>query len=526
MIRVMLINTSISEDMSNAGRSIVLLLPLILLLATVVYTSVIYTESFSLGVGPYYYYYVGPTTAPPAAPTTVSPAPPPITVPPIAISNVSATFNLTQYISGGTTTSALALKFECARLEIKKGTLIETDGEPATSLAIVMRLGEDPGVPNVTLASPVCTIFSPGVERVEFTGPAILYMRYDEVPPGFSPADLVIAFFNRSLGTWVPLPTVVETASKRAWAKVDHFTDFAVVVFEVVPVDPHVELRAPSRLYAGTESTVVAVVRSPEGAPLGGVAVRLYVNGEYWETSATDVAGRAIFKVAFDQPGTYRLYAETHGYRSKVAVVNVVKPPTLSSLRLEAMSNVVRVGQPVTLLIGAYTADGAPLGGVTLRVMVNGRAMGTVTTGENGLATFTFTPSSPGTYVVRASSGQVWAETVIEVKGAKPTVGEQPTASPTPTATPAPTTSPVEGGATTSQQIAETSTPESSEGGAPTVEVERTPAEEVPTAAGGVSPLAVGIVVVLVLIAAVIGLAMARRRGLLNLRLPLRRPSQ
>lgn len=482
-------------------------------------------------MGPYYYYYyaVGPTTAPPAAPTEVSPAPPPIELAPIEVTDTSSTFNLTQFIRGGVTTADLALRFKCAELRVEEGTLVEADGEPADALTIVMRLGEDPGVPNVTLASPVCTIFSPGVERVDFTGPAILYMWYDEVPPGFTAADLVIAYFDEEMGTWVPLPTVVETAYKRAWARVPHFTDFAVVAFEVVPVDPYLSLEVAPRLIAGAESTVVVTVRSPEGAPLGGTAVRLYVNGEYWATSATDIRGRAVFTVVFREPGTYSLYAEAHGYRSNVAVVEVVRPPTLSALRLEVPSNVVMVGDSVPLLIGAYTADGMPLGGVRLEVVVNGDVVGVVTTGENGMAAFSFTPRSPGRYVVRVVSGSVWAETVIEAveaqtearepddMGQEETTTETGPAEEPPAEEARPTETPVvvAGGDTGGDRDegAGAGVPIQVEEGAP----EASMGQEQP------SPLAVGLAVAIVLVALAVGLVVAGKRGLLNLRIPLRR---
>ncbi len=481
-------------------------------------------------MGPYYYYYyaVGPTTAPPAAPTEVSPAPPPIELAPVEVTDISSTFNLTQFIRGGVTTADLALRFKCAELKVEEGTLIEADDEPVDALTIVMRLGEDPGVPNVTLASPVCTIFSPGVERVEFTGPAILYMWYDEVPPGFTAADLVIAYFDEEMGTWVPLPTVVETAYKRAWARVPHFTDFAVVAFEVVPVDPYLSLEVAPRLVAGAESTVVVTVRSPEGAPLGGTAVRLYVNGEYWATSATDIRGRAVFTVVFREPGTYSLYAEAHGYRSNVAVVEVVRPPTLSALRLEVASNVVRVGDAVPLLIGAYTADGTPLGGVRLEVMINGDVAGVVTTGENGMAAFSFTPRSPGRYVVRVVSGSVWAETVIEAVEAStreparetppgPGMGQEEASEAGPAEEARPTETPivVAGGdaGRGGDEGADEDMPIQVKKGAPEASMEK----EQP------SPLAVGLVAAIVLVALAVGLVVAGKRGLLNLRIPLRR---
>ncbi len=65
---------------------------------------------------------------------------------------------------------------------------------------------------------------------------------------------------------------------------------------------------------------------------------------------------------------------------------------------------------PTTLTAGTYTAltatvtyaNGTPASGVTVDFLASGSQVGTATTGSNGQATFTYTPTSAGTETITA----------------------------------------------------------------------------------------------------------------------------
>ena len=73
-----------------------------------------------------------------------------------------------------------------------------------------------------------------GPEGMTFNPPAKITLTYDEgqIPAGIDEKDLVIAYYDKSQGKWVKLPSVVDTVNNKVTADVSGFSMFAVYAEE------------------------------------------------------------------------------------------------------------------------------------------------------------------------------------------------------------------------------------------------------------------------------------------------------
>jgi len=86
----------------------------------------------------------------------------------------------------------------------------------------------------------------------------------------------------------------------------------------------------------------------------------------------------------------------TVAWKSAPVYASAISAPTLSSTS-------VTTGSPVTVTVTATLSNGSAAAGQLINFYANGALVGSALTGSNGAATFTYTPSSPGTYTISAS---------------------------------------------------------------------------------------------------------------------------
>ena len=205
-----------------------------------------------------------PTTTPPITTTT----PPPVVIVPVPVKPpapkttttavpVSATTTTTvpgaieafaasvaQYVSSnGTVTKPIKIVAPPIKTEIliPANTTIYAPGMKPAKITgfIIALLAKSPPtkMPSAKLAGPAIEIKPQGAEKVYFSKPVEIVVPYDptKVPQGY---QVSLAYFNTTLGQWVPLPTVsVNPFKGTVTGLTNHLTTFAAVAFRVaVPV--------------------------------------------------------------------------------------------------------------------------------------------------------------------------------------------------------------------------------------------------------------------------------------------------
>jgi hypothetical protein len=119
-------------------------------------------------------------------------------------------------------------------VSINAGTkALDKDGNPLTSLTS----DANPTPPPAPEGSTVYIACNFGPDGATFDPPIVLTFEYSpgDIPENTDEEGLVIAFYDSSIGEWVPLTTEVDTVNHTVTASVSHFTSFAVLVAQVEP---------------------------------------------------------------------------------------------------------------------------------------------------------------------------------------------------------------------------------------------------------------------------------------------------
>jgi len=118
------------------------------------------------------------------------------------------------------------------QMNIEAGTIaLSQGGSPLTNLTSEVDLTPPP-VPEDYNSIYIPCNFGPA--GATFNPPIELIFNYDpaDIPENTNEEDLVVAFYDNSVGKWVTLPSVVDTVNNTVTALVNHFTSFAILVPE------------------------------------------------------------------------------------------------------------------------------------------------------------------------------------------------------------------------------------------------------------------------------------------------------
>lgn len=120
-------------------------------------------------------------------------------------------------------------------VSINAGTkALNNDGNPLTNLTSDVNLTPPPAPEDSTVYM-ACSF---GPDGATFDPPIVLTFDYApaDIPENTDEENLVIAFYDSSVGEWVLLDSEVDTANHTITASVSHFTTFAILVPQVEPV--------------------------------------------------------------------------------------------------------------------------------------------------------------------------------------------------------------------------------------------------------------------------------------------------
>ncbi|MFQ1020924.1 ABC transporter substrate-binding protein [Tardisphaera saccharovorans] len=157
---------------------------------------------------------------------------------------------------------------------------------------------------------------------------------------------------------------------------------------------------SPTMVKAGTPVTLSAKVAFANGTPASGVSVNFMSNGVTVGTATTGSSGVATYSYTPSAVGNFSITASLTQASSVVspATTLTVEPSvTVSTVTLSSSASSVTVGSPVTLTATAKYSNGSAASGYAVAFYANGSEVGTATTGSNGEATYTYTPSQTGT---------------------------------------------------------------------------------------------------------------------------------
>lgn len=147
-------------------------------------------------------------------------------------------------------------------VNINAGTkALDIDGNPLTSLTSDANLTPPPAPEGSTIYM-ACNF---GPDGATFDPPIVLTFEYTpaDIPENTDEENLVIAFYDSSIGEWVLLDSEVDTINHTITASVSHFTTFAILVPQVEPVTEGTPTSTPP----ASDSEEPAPAITPEPAP-------------------------------------------------------------------------------------------------------------------------------------------------------------------------------------------------------------------------------------------------------------------
>ena len=122
-------------------------------------------------------------------------------------------------------------------VNINAGTkALDNDGNPLTNLTADANLTPPPAPEDYTVYM-ACSF---GPDGATFDPPIVLTFDYTpaDIPENTDEENLVIAFYDSSVGEWVILDSEVDTVNHTITASVSHFTTFAILVPQVESAPP------------------------------------------------------------------------------------------------------------------------------------------------------------------------------------------------------------------------------------------------------------------------------------------------
>ena len=261
-----------------------------------------------------------------ATPEIAPPRPPPLSgvgVPPTRVLTVDMLDGITRVKirSDGTLLESYLMADPSGNviLELDSGTKVVCSGNRVPERLEVRLSEEPPPLPQRMVAvSPVYDFIaytSGGVPRpVTFDPPIRLQISYEpsHIPEDSDEEDLVIAYYDRSVGQWVNLESVVDTETKIIMARISHFTSLAVLAYKVIVPPAIFECItlniSPTEVDIG-ETVNIAVLVTNTGGEAGNYKVILKINGlvEGGKDVALnpDASKQVSFSTSKNTAGTY-----------------------------------------------------------------------------------------------------------------------------------------------------------------------------------------------------------------------------
>lgn len=205
---------------------------------------------------------------------------------------------------------------ELLNIVIYQGTFaLDEAGKPITRLEFTVAETPPPPPPEAHILGlpytfkPAGAVFDPPITIKWSYNPA-------SIPAGIAEKNIVLAYFHESLGEWVVLPSVVDTANNTVTASASHFTTFAIIAYSGTPPSPS----APAAFTTGSLSisptfantgqpVTISVVVTNIGAEAGICTLTLKINGSVEATDRITLAGGESKTVTFTtrqhQAGSY-----------------------------------------------------------------------------------------------------------------------------------------------------------------------------------------------------------------------------
>jgi hypothetical protein len=213
-------------------------------------------------------------------------------------------------------------------LTIPQGTVGKTsDGQPLSEISI-SKVASPPVLPGTTPVTnaqgvQVSTVgnttmvglpYDLGPDGATFNPAITMTFTYDPagLPAGFAETNLTIAYYNESTHSWVTLSDItIDPVTNTITAKIDHFTDFAVLAVQKPAAFTTSGLSiTPAEVNSGDKVTISVTVKNT-GDVSGTYKVTLKVNGATVESKDVTVAGNATQAVTFTtsqaMAGTYNV---------------------------------------------------------------------------------------------------------------------------------------------------------------------------------------------------------------------------
>jgi len=193
-----------------------------------------------------------------------------------------------------------------------------------------------------------------------------------------------------------------------------------IITVNVLPIPPvvtRVILTAnTTNIIVGNAVMFTATVYDQYGNTMAGIVVSFYINDLFYASRPTDVNGRAVLIVKFNDTGQFRVRAKADNVYSNYVFISVSPIPPIIS-RVELTSNLleVEVDGEVVFTATVYDQQNNPVANVLVKLYVNGTLYDSKATGANGVAVFTVTFDEVGIYQVYAMADTV-SSNVITIK--------------------------------------------------------------------------------------------------------------
>lgn len=137
-----------------------------------------------------------------------------------------------------------------------------------------------------------------------FDPPVTLTYRYEpgDIPEDVDEEDLVLAYYDSSIGEWANLDSVVDTEANIITAKISHFTPLAVLAYKMLVPPAIFETSAlnisPDPVNIG-EIVTISILAANTGGEPGVCKVTLKINGEVEATKYVILAAGTSKPVSF-----------------------------------------------------------------------------------------------------------------------------------------------------------------------------------------------------------------------------------
>ena len=294
---------------------------------------------------------------------------------------------------------------------VPEGTTgLTAEGEPLTFISAIEMELPPPPPPDHSM---VALTYTFGPEGATFDQPVGITLTYSEadLPAGFDEEDLVIVVWNEVTGEWIELETVVDTVNNTVTTYVTHFSTFAVLV-ATAPASFQISNLTvmPDEVGIGEDVTISVLVENTGDLP-GSYILGLMINSEVVDTKEVSLDGHGSVTVSFtiseDSGGTYAI--SINGLTGRFTVTApppTPEPPEPADIFLSNLSvtpSKVETGDTVTISIRVANRGGQE-GTYLVELKIDGVVVETerVTLAAGASETVTFTTSKDmgGIYTV------------------------------------------------------------------------------------------------------------------------------